>query len=651
MLQAVWFDAGAQPGRLLLVAHHLVVDGVSWRILFDDLAAAWDGRRRSTRCPRRCAAFTRTSPSRRRRRTGSPSWRTGPRRSPPGADLRPRRPTRHGRRPRTPHVVDCPRRTPRRCCADAVSGDRRAARRAARRGHRGGRQRRGRPARRPGAARPRGRPRPVPHGRLVHQRRSRSGCPAGATHDRARSRELLARRAGPRHRLRHAAPPQRAVGAAARPLSAAQVLFNYLGRFRRAGTRTGRRRPRPTRSTCCPTRTWACPHVLALNACARETPDGPRLRATWTLGRRAHRGRRGARDRRRAGAAALARARRRALPRLLDQRPRRVRRPAGRGHLAAVAAAGGPVLPRRLRRRRGWTSTPRRTLRLRPPRRRRRGCARPCAALLRRNPSAAGRLHQRRAAAAGAVHRRRAPSCRSTVVDLSDARRPRSDARVGELMDADRPRRSTWPARRCAGCRDPARRRHATGWCSATTCCCGTAGRASWSCAAVRPVRARRRPTRDLPAAGLLPRLPGLARRAGRRRRAPRRWRAALAGLAEPTLLGPADRGREPVCPSAPDDRCRADAGDRLRAAARAARGHAQHVLNAALGAGARRRTTGRADVVFGTTVAGPPGRGGRHRRGRSACSSTPCRSGSRSTRHEPVADLLRRVQDRAGSR
>ncbi|WP_329558126.1 amino acid adenylation domain-containing protein [Streptomyces uncialis] len=42
MLQAVWFDAGpARPGRLLLVIHHLVVDGVSWRILLPDLAAAY----------------------------------------------------------------------------------------------------------------------------------------------------------------------------------------------------------------------------------------------------------------------------------------------------------------------------------------------------------------------------------------------------------------------------------------------------------------------------------------------------------------------------------------------------------------------------------------------------------------------------------
>ncbi|MEU0922802.1 non-ribosomal peptide synthetase [Streptomyces malaysiensis] len=41
MVRAVWFDAGPhESGRLLLVLHHLVVDGVSWRILLPDLAAA-----------------------------------------------------------------------------------------------------------------------------------------------------------------------------------------------------------------------------------------------------------------------------------------------------------------------------------------------------------------------------------------------------------------------------------------------------------------------------------------------------------------------------------------------------------------------------------------------------------------------------------
>ncbi|MFE9467608.1 amino acid adenylation domain-containing protein [Streptomyces virginiae] len=45
MLQAVWAPPRPpeQTGRLVLVIHHLVVDGVSWRILCDDLAAAWRG--------------------------------------------------------------------------------------------------------------------------------------------------------------------------------------------------------------------------------------------------------------------------------------------------------------------------------------------------------------------------------------------------------------------------------------------------------------------------------------------------------------------------------------------------------------------------------------------------------------------------------
>ncbi|MBW5425972.1 amino acid adenylation domain-containing protein, partial [Streptomyces sp. BG9H] len=41
MAQAVWMDAGPERvGRLVLAAHHLVVDGVSWRVLVPDLRAA-----------------------------------------------------------------------------------------------------------------------------------------------------------------------------------------------------------------------------------------------------------------------------------------------------------------------------------------------------------------------------------------------------------------------------------------------------------------------------------------------------------------------------------------------------------------------------------------------------------------------------------
>ncbi|MFD3552113.1 amino acid adenylation domain-containing protein [Streptomyces goshikiensis] len=50
VLQAVWFDTGTgSPGRLLLAVHHLAVDGVSWRVLLGDLAAAWEAVARGER--------------------------------------------------------------------------------------------------------------------------------------------------------------------------------------------------------------------------------------------------------------------------------------------------------------------------------------------------------------------------------------------------------------------------------------------------------------------------------------------------------------------------------------------------------------------------------------------------------------------------
>ncbi|WP_239396812.1 condensation domain-containing protein, partial [Frankia sp. CiP3] len=42
MVRCVWFDAGDErPGRLLVLIHHLVIDGVSWRVLLADLATVW----------------------------------------------------------------------------------------------------------------------------------------------------------------------------------------------------------------------------------------------------------------------------------------------------------------------------------------------------------------------------------------------------------------------------------------------------------------------------------------------------------------------------------------------------------------------------------------------------------------------------------
>ena len=42
MVRAMWYDTPAAAGQLLLVIHHLVIDGVSWRIIGDDLIRAWE---------------------------------------------------------------------------------------------------------------------------------------------------------------------------------------------------------------------------------------------------------------------------------------------------------------------------------------------------------------------------------------------------------------------------------------------------------------------------------------------------------------------------------------------------------------------------------------------------------------------------------
>ncbi len=41
LLRAALFDLGDGPTELVLIAHHLVVDGVSWRVLLEDLASAY----------------------------------------------------------------------------------------------------------------------------------------------------------------------------------------------------------------------------------------------------------------------------------------------------------------------------------------------------------------------------------------------------------------------------------------------------------------------------------------------------------------------------------------------------------------------------------------------------------------------------------
>ncbi|MCX4985262.1 non-ribosomal peptide synthetase [Streptomyces sp. NBC_00572] len=83
-------------------------------------------------------------------------------------------------------------------------------------------------------------------------------------------------------------------------------------------------------------------------------------------------------------------------------------------------------------------------------------------------------------------------------------------------------------------------------------------------------------------------------------------WRGALAGFHEPTLLAPSGRDTGPVIPVDFDAFLTQEAGDRLRAVARSHGLTLNTVLNAAW-ALVLSAMTGRADVAFGTAVAGRP--------------------------------------------
>ncbi|MFI6012739.1 amino acid adenylation domain-containing protein [Streptomyces sp. NPDC051243] len=76
MLQAVWFT---DSRRLLLVAHHLVVDGVSWRIITSDLAEAWRTGRALPRSGTSFRTWSRllTEESRKPGRVRELAWWTG----------------------------------------------------------------------------------------------------------------------------------------------------------------------------------------------------------------------------------------------------------------------------------------------------------------------------------------------------------------------------------------------------------------------------------------------------------------------------------------------------------------------------------------------------------------------------------------------
>ncbi len=60
LARVAYFDLGdGRPARLLLVFHHLVIDGVSWRILVEDLVLAWElaGREEQIELPARTTSF------------------------------------------------------------------------------------------------------------------------------------------------------------------------------------------------------------------------------------------------------------------------------------------------------------------------------------------------------------------------------------------------------------------------------------------------------------------------------------------------------------------------------------------------------------------------------------------------------------------
>jgi amino acid adenylation domain-containing protein/non-ribosomal peptide synthase protein (TIGR01720 family) len=88
LLRVVLFDLGDdRPGRLLVVIHHLAVDGVSWRILLGDLWSAYESRRRgeAIRLPPRQGSFKRWAEALRDRARApaveaeEPFWTSAPR--------------------------------------------------------------------------------------------------------------------------------------------------------------------------------------------------------------------------------------------------------------------------------------------------------------------------------------------------------------------------------------------------------------------------------------------------------------------------------------------------------------------------------------------------------------------------------------------
>jgi amino acid adenylation domain-containing protein/non-ribosomal peptide synthase protein (TIGR01720 family) len=275
MLQFVWFDAADQPGRLLIVAHHLVVDGVSWRILFEDLATAWAGESLAP-VPTSLRRFTKTVAEQAQlphRLAELTHWTET---LAPGADLLP------GARPgtvrdlRTQQVALSTADTEPLLKADLPAVLLTALRIAVSRWRGNGDllvdvERHGREG-------------DLDLSRTVGWLTSLHPVRLASTSDTGEQLAVVraALRAAPDHGIGYGM--LRHLNAQAAPLLAAlpsaQVLFNYFGRFPSAQEQDWT--PAPESAPLLPDPDMGMSHVLQLDTVCAETPTGPQLRATWT---------------------------------------------------------------------------------------------------------------------------------------------------------------------------------------------------------------------------------------------------------------------------------------------------------------------------------------------------------------------------------
>ncbi|ALC19242.1 peptide synthetase [Streptomyces pristinaespiralis] len=295
MLQAVRFDTGRdRPGRLLLVVHHLAVDGVSWRVLLDDLAAAWEAVSKGERpvlppVPTSLRSFARdiaeqaTSP---RRQAELPYWAEV---LAPGAELVPGAGRTGTAGSAREHVESLPPEDTRALLttvpaafgADITEVLLAALRIAVsrRRGDRDGDllvdlERHGRDASDLDLSRT------VGWFTGLHPVRLAAAGDAPGTLEQVKESVRSAPDSGAGYgMLRHLNPQLAPVFAR---LSQAQVLFNYYGRIPAEQARDWAPAVESDALSVEPDPGLAMPYPLQVNAVCADTPHGPELRATWT---------------------------------------------------------------------------------------------------------------------------------------------------------------------------------------------------------------------------------------------------------------------------------------------------------------------------------------------------------------------------------